>query len=511
MRLFEIMLLSSNVLLLILLFLPRTALRRQAMLPVSGTAAAILLIHFIVEGGRWQLLVPYLMTPAFLAVAIIRLVRGASDRKSRVSAWITLPLKSLLALALLASASLAVLLPVFSLPEPAGPYAIGTRIFHWVDTNREETIGADGGKREIMVQLWYPAKHDPKTETAPLVPEGMEILNAVAAEMQLPGQLISQWQYVLTHSSLNAELSGEQPSYPLILLSHGMGTARFLQTSQAENLASHGYIVASVEHPYSTLASVFPDGRVTHNETDTARMAKSADFRDEIGSVWTEDMRFALDQLEKMNSGQAESGFTGRIDMSRVGVMGHSYGGGASYDIMPDDRVDAGIGMDGTLYGFRGEAAVTKPFLFFYAEDTFNAYNEIRKGKSYTDAEIERMGTTREQLNEQLKLAELEIQQISQTLKSGNQLLYLDCSSHYNFTDLQLASPLLPQLGFTGSIGGKRSTAIVNQVVLEFFNEHLLGRSSGLPEKPDSSYPELRNGTSEFAEGLQETNRLPKE
>ncbi|PZD96709.1 dienelactone hydrolase [Paenibacillus sambharensis] len=511
MRLFEIMLLASNVLLLVLLFMPNTAFRRQTLLPVSGIAAAVLLVHFLAEGGRWQLLVPYVMTLVFLAVSIYRLQRRASSPQRRVSAWITLPLKSLLTLAILASASLAVLLPVFSLPEPTGPYPTGTRIIHWVDESREETIGAAGGKREIMVQLWYPAKPDRELETAPLVPEGMEILNALAAEMRLSGQLISHWQYTLTHSAMNAELSGEQPSYPLILLNHGMGTARFLQTAQAENLASHGYIVASVEHPYSTLASVFPDGRVTHNETDSARMVKSVDYREEVGSVWTEDVRFALGQLEKMNIGQAESGFTGKIDMSRVGVMGHSYGGAASYDMMPDDRVDAGIDMDGTLYGFRGDPAVTKPFLFFYAEDTFNAYNEIRQGKSYTNAELEKMGTTREEMAEQLKIAGLEIQQISETLKSNNQLLYMDGSSHYNFTDLQLASPLLPQLGFTGPIDGERSTAIVNQVVLDFFNKHLLGQDGGLLENPGSAYPELRDGTSEFAEGLQETTKKPKE
>ncbi|WP_251035884.1 hypothetical protein [Paenibacillus sp. ISL-20] len=78
----------------------------------------------------------------------------------------------------------------------------------------------------------------------------------------------------------------------MVLLSHGMGTSRVLHASQAENLASHGFIVVTIDHTYSTFATIFPDGRVTDYKT---KMTTIEDRR-EIGNIWIKDVEFVCNQ-----------------------------------------------------------------------------------------------------------------------------------------------------------------------------------------------------------------------
>jgi len=59
-------------------------------------------------------------------------------------------------------------LPVFRFPQPGGPYDIGTVTYHWIDTSRPEIFTSDlAARRELMVQIWYPARADPAFPRAP--------------------------------------------------------------------------------------------------------------------------------------------------------------------------------------------------------------------------------------------------------------------------------------------------------------------------------------------------------
>ena len=61
-------------------------------------------------------------------------------------------------LAVVVAISSSLLLPVFSFDVPAGPYDIGTVTYHWVDESHSEVFSSDTkARREMMVQIWYPA------------------------------------------------------------------------------------------------------------------------------------------------------------------------------------------------------------------------------------------------------------------------------------------------------------------------------------------------------------------
>jgi pimeloyl-ACP methyl ester carboxylesterase len=301
---------------------------------------------------------------------------------------------------LVVTAGLMYAFPVFKLPEPTGNFKVGTQTFHLVDTKREEIFDeARDRKRELMVQVWYPAQAG-TGKYAPFIPN-TPILRYMAANYGLPGFTFQHLKYVSSHAYSGAEISSAQTSYPLILANPGNGSSRFLHTSQAENLASHGYIVAVIDHTYNTFATEFPDGRITTSTTDNLfspdhDYATERENRDKLGKVLTDDVAFVLDQFELIQSGQIPSQLHGMIDLGHVGVFGHSIGGATAYDASYDPRIAVGIDLDGGLYRLRDKEGLRKPFLFINSESYFEQLTRVMNNRVYSDEELNRMGSTRE-------------------------------------------------------------------------------------------------------------------
>ena len=131
-------------------------------------------------------------------------------------------------------------------------------------------------------------------------------------------------------------------------------------------MASQGYIVLSIDHTFDAAATVFPDGRTAY-----VQPINLTDEGDSHIKLWEEDVSFVLNQIEKLNQNDETGFFTGRMDTSRIGMFGHSYGGATAAQILAkDSRVKAAINMDGTLYGeIFPESGIGKPFLLMSAEE----------------------------------------------------------------------------------------------------------------------------------------------
>ncbi|MEC0213902.1 dienelactone hydrolase, partial [Paenibacillus ehimensis] len=356
MRLFEMLLFFSSACLLAILFVFNQRIRGSALLLTSGAGSIFLVIHLLVEGYRVQLLFLYGFTILMLILSLIDvfLTQEAVRTASRIRRVLG---RLFIVIGLIATACFLYVFPVFDLPAPVGELKVGTQVFHFVDPSREETFGKTAtGKRELMVQVWYPAQAG-TGKYAPFIPD-TRILRYMAANYGLPGFTFQHLKYISSHAYSGAEVSSAQTSYPLILGNPGFGSSRFLHTSQAENLASHGYIVAVIDHTYNTFATEFPDGRITTSTTNDL-FSPDHDYRTEIGNrdklgkVLTVDVSFALDQFELIQSGHIPSQLKGRIDLGHVGVFGHSIGGATAYDAAYDPRIAVGIDIDGGLYRLR--------------------------------------------------------------------------------------------------------------------------------------------------------------
>ena len=172
------------------------------------------------------------------------------------------------------------------------------------------------------------------------------------------------------------DVSPQQRSYPVVIMRAGASAPVLNYSTLAEDLASHGYVVVGFDAPYRTGRVVFPDGRVmgrteqNNPETcvvpDRARMERCVS---RVMTAWTGDIAFVLDRLARLNASDSSGKFTGRLDMTRVGVFGHSLGGAVAAQFCHEDsRCKAGIDIDGAPHGSVIQAGLHQPFMFLLSD-----------------------------------------------------------------------------------------------------------------------------------------------
>ena len=254
-----------------------------------------------------------------------------------------------------------------TLPRPTGPHPVGTVPLHLVDRSRP-----DGDRsrpdpvagRELMADVWYPAGRDARRH--PVAPW----MAAAPLRALLEANGLAAVAAPRTAGRLGAPAlrAGRRP---VILFSHGAAGHRSETTVVVQELASHGYVVVTVDHPYDSYTE-FPDGRV----------AVPAD--DVPVTPWdhARDIRYVLDRIEDLAAGRnpdagrrpLPAGLGAALDPRRIGMFGWSKGATATALVMNEDRrVRAGIGLDSPMQSQPPVAALDRPFLLMSAEYTREA------------------------------------------------------------------------------------------------------------------------------------------
>jgi dienelactone hydrolase len=164
-------------------------------------------------------------------------------------------------------------------------------------------------------------------------------------------------------------MSLQQRSYPVVIMRAGASAQVANYSTLAEDLASRGYVVVGFDAPYRTGLVVFPDGRVIERRPENNPELFSGEeltrLANKLLAAWTGDIAFVLDKLERLNAPNASGKFTDRLDMMRVGIFGHSFGGAtAAQFCSQDSRCKAGIDVNGSLHGSVIQAGIHKPFMF---------------------------------------------------------------------------------------------------------------------------------------------------
>lgn len=444
---------------------------RRAAPVVLGLVAA----HVLVEGQRWQMFPAYVLGALFFLIWVLQR-RHLAAQATRLS-----PTKRLAArlaavlgvLALAFSTMLPILVPIFRLPQPTGPYAIGTATYHWIDSARTEVYTADPtDRRELMVQIWYPAKDNSSLPRAHYVEDG-RVLAPVARLFGLPPFVFGHLQYVITHGARQAPVAGGDP-YPVLVFSHGRGGFRGHNTTQVEELVSHGYVVAAVDHPYASTGVVFPDG---HIKSFDARMFDPSHpghpaFLDTIIPFLARDDIFTLDRLAALNQSDPKGLLTGRLDLARAGTFGMSLGGAVS-----------------------AEACRTEPrFRACLFMDVFMPADVVDRGLQRPTMWISRDARSMELehwAQRDIDETQSSMRHVFASLPEAGYLVLVPGTFHANFADLPLWSPLTRPLGLTGPIDAHRAHAVINAFSVAFFDRHLKGLPAVLLDRPAERYPEV--------------------
>ncbi|WP_348272593.1 hypothetical protein [Paenibacillus sp. BIHB 4019] len=216
MQRFEVLLLLSNVGLLVLLFVLKKERRPASLFVASVISTIFMILHWTFEGPRLQLLLAYGITLLFLALSsYASFKQTALPHLTRF--WrgtVYAAIAAMLAL----TAGLMYVFPVFKLPAPTGDFSAGTQTFHFIDANREEIFGGpEGGKRELIVQFWYPAQHASGTPAPFIADRALLKEEPLSKTVGFPSILMDYLKYIPSHSYLNAGLSNASPSYPVVI------------------------------------------------------------------------------------------------------------------------------------------------------------------------------------------------------------------------------------------------------------------------------------------------------
>lgn len=425
---------------------------------IARVAFALMIValigHLVLDGWRWQMFAVYLATVTMLATHWFVIPRWAS----RIG-------KTLGGLAALSGVYLAWSMPFLDLPAPDGPNAVGTSHFVFADEARAELFGEEGARR-LTMQVWYPAQ-----AISPMPPPVGLWDEVSGGSIDFASFFTRYTTSMPTHSHPNLPpLAGP---FPLVLFNHGLAMFPSQSTFLMEALASHGYVVASVSHPFYSLRVYDPETeRTRHIDFERGFQGPSGAGADEFGpsltqassreeraaaqlervlaneafnrvvSIWVEDTRAALDYLE----GSTSLSIRRHIDFSRLGVAGMSFGGATAVEFCKiDRRCDAAINIDGTQFGSRAAERFTFPLLMMLSKDGAEENLFLRERAMGPYIQYTAMGAL-----------------------------------HADYSDLTVIAPLLRQAGFLGTIPSLRMNEITADAVRGFFDEYLLGIDGAL-------------------------------
>ncbi|MFI7689847.1 alpha/beta hydrolase family protein [Nonomuraea sp. NPDC049655] len=344
--------------------------------------------------------------------------------------------------------------PVTALPAPTGPYPIGKVDLHLVDRSRPDPWVTGRDARELMVSLWYPARKGTSRPAPYLTPKESElVLKGVPQLKDLPSDTLARTR---THARAGAPAVRRKGGWPLVVLSPGMTLPRATMTSLAEEFATHGYLVAAIEHTYESVATTFPDGRTVTFEAGKA--GQTPETGEKVARVRAADTEFVLDELDRSRRWNA------LIDERRIAMVGHSVGGQSAAHLLPvSRRIKAVVNLDGTYNPKTPAQPLDKPFMMIG-----NPRHQPRSGGPDGSWDTFWPHVTGD----------------------GKRWLTVTGAEHMSFIDYAV---LQPQLGLPKTpIDGERAIAITRRYVTAFLDLHLKHKPAPALDRPSPDWPEVR-------------------
>lgn len=390
---------------------------------------------------RWYLLGAGLLFLAVKGLYVLVVTKVKPEHFSKKSIILKAFIMSLLYAVLLIPPFL---FPQYEAIQPTGELDIATTWFTY--TSKNVTDPFTGGPRQVNVGFWYPE-------------------------------------------------NGEE-TYPLVVFSHGAFGIRDSNISAYEELASHGYVVCSIDHPGHSFYTESVDGNrvfvnkpylnevINSNKESYYTKAEKYKLIQNWMKTRTEDINLTIDSiLDYVSKGDmanvplkqqaAAMKLYQSIDSGKIGVFGHSMGAAASVQIGRErNDVDAVINLDGPYFG---------EMTYDAAQDDF-----VSLDKPYN---IPILNIYSDQVWVQLKdgtdTGVYEGNKISSQIAAKSYTVYLEGTKHLTLTDLAIVSPVLTNMlnGERAKVDAKKSIILENSLILGFFDEVLKGKGKFTPKE----------------------------
>jgi len=403
-------------------------LKNWIRIAVFSAFLILTLSSVIVWSFRWVLLGVLLFLLAVKGtVSLIRNKSNAPKYKASKIVWKSLMIIFAFVLVLLP----AIVFPQHPSPKVTGEYDVATAAYTYIDQNRIEEFTGQGQNRFVNVEYWYPRNAD--------------------------------------------------GTFPLLVFSHGANGMKRSNTSTYTELASHGYVVVSIDHPYHSLYTKSDDGTVAIinqefnlelsnvNKDGIYTMEEVYEIIQKWMKLRTDDMNFVIDTiLTKVKSGNDP--VYQQIDPKKIAVFGHSMGGAASVWLARErNDIDAVVNIDAPFFSdlvykkdiddfVTRDEDFTTPLFNIYSDDV---WEQLGRNSAYAANNLD---------NEHFKNA---------------YTVHFQGAKHLSFTDLPLLSPILANMlqGGKASIDPYYCIETANELILQFFDYELKGIGQFTPQQ----------------------------
>lgn len=429
----------------------------------------LFILHLAIDGWRLQMAFLYCLLFYFIVEYIINPDGG---RKLNKMLYFRVLVMVLVVFYLVLMISLPLLIKRYEMPKPLGKLNVGAMDIEFTDKSRLEMFTANPiDNRKLRVRIWYPTDENSGKlisyrENSFTRSEGVSML------------LFSHLNEVKNYAQKNVSLSRTRDKYPVIVYSHGLNFgSKEMSTFFGESLASFGFIVFSIDHSYQSLPVEFTDKTIAYvqkfkdmgqDEKNKERklidlLTKYQKDKKKKGKiyeqifrlnkqlmqgikVWEDDFGSVVNKIKDLNS--HNDFFKGRIDLTKLGAGGFSYGGAAAVNFCKNNTIcKAVINHDGAQFGAVSQTGINKPFMIMYSEPNAGMNNEFYLKSSAEGYQVVVKGT-----------------------------------SHLNYCDLSLLSPIIANLLYynkiKSSIKPELAHHIINRNTVCFFQKYLLNDRS---------------------------------
>ena len=340
-------------------------------------------------------------------------------------------------------------IPLNDITPPTGEHSVGTEVFQWEDYTREEWFSEDPNDiREIIVQVWFPAIPQSK-KTNKWIDYPSQRVESISENFKVP-KFISRAIDRVDTDTYSDSKPLDTNKFPIVIFSHGFEGFRTQNTTQIQELVSHGYIVFALTHTYDALLTIFPDGKKVDRAKKYCHNCDSEQFWEVFKpqiDTRAADIHFLLDQIERIERGDISTDFGSVMDLDRIGIFGHSFGGGTSVVAgMTDPRIQSILSLDGwyaPVHPSIYHQSLNKPFLHLGQTSWEDPYNY------------------------------LVLDTLIQNSRDISYSLLLEGAEHYDFTDSPHLSNMSSKFNLSSEVDSDEILDVMNTTVLGFFDQTL--------------------------------------
>lgn len=277
----------------------------------------------------------------------------------------------------------------------SGDYAVGTECFTVIDSERKEVLGPGEGNRKIAVRMYYPVLKETVNGMQRADIFSKRKMQALQKTYHIKD--VSQEMKKADYYENAAHVEGKK--FPLLLYNHGYNAYLEANTFLCCELASNGYIVASVGHAHEAILNEYEDGsydvydkkinKMMYDNVLTTMISqmlllKAKGTKEEVyqkfDAFQRKHTRYIMERVPQWGQDSMcvvralKQRYAQWIDFSKgIGATGHSLGGATAYYLCHHEaEIACGINIDGGVFGDYEGMTMTKPFLQICCAENYN-------------------------------------------------------------------------------------------------------------------------------------------